>query len=129
MNAGQKFASVRSLYYNWGSGPDALADCVLESSEAKLKETNINTLIHAFSQRGTKTLKDAADAVDTQFVVRRSRPITFSGASNRSATLTVGNTATGGTETFNDRVTSAADRKKFLVGAKQAVSTVNLTGT
>ena len=129
MNAGQKFASVRSLYYNWGSGPDALADCVLESSEAKLKETNINTLIHAFSQRGTKTLKDAADAVDTQFVVRRSRPITFSGASNRSATLTVGNTATGGTETFNDSVTSAADRKKFLVVAKQAVSTVNLTGT
>ena len=129
MNAGQKFASVRSLWYDWGAGPSAIADCVLESSEAKLKETNINKLIFPFAQRGTKTLKDADDAVDTQFVVRRSRPITFSGTGNRSATLTVGNTATGGTETFNDSVTSATDRKKFIVVAKQAVTTAALTGT
>ena len=133
MNAGQKFASVRALYNDWGTsgytGPDALADCVLESSEAKLKETNINKLIFPFAQRGTKTLKDEDNNVDTQFVTRRQRDITFSGTNNRSATLTVGNTATGGTETFNDSVTSAADRKKFLVVAKQAVSTVNLTGT
>ena len=129
MNAGSKFASVRAVYYNWASGPDGHADCVLESSEAVLKETNINTLVFAFAQRGTKTLKDEDDAVDTQFVTRRKVTLQFSGTNNRSATLAVGNTATGGTETFNDSVTSASDRKKYLVIAKQAVSTVNLTGT
>ena len=132
MNAGKKFASVRSLWSDLPSGysgPQPFADCVLENSEAKLKETNINKLIFPFAQRGTKTLKDADNNVDTQFVIRRQRDVTFSGTNNRSATLTVGNTATGGTETFNDSVTSASDRKKFLIVAKQAVSTVNLTGT
>ena len=128
MNAGQKFASVKSLYKNWDTGPDALADCVLESSEAVLKETNINTLIFPFAQRGTKTLKDADNNVDTQFTIRRNRDITFSGDSNRSATLTVGNTATGGTETLTESVTSVADRKNYIIVARQAVTTDPLTG-
>ena len=130
MNAGQKFASVKSLYKNWTNAayPDALADCVLESSEAVLKETNINTLIFPFAQRGTKTLKDADNNVDTQFTIRRNRDITFSGDSNRSATLTVGNTATGGTETLTESVTSVADRKNYIIVARQAVTTDPLTG-
>ena len=129
MNSTKSFsADVKSLYYN-GPTADALADCVLESSKAVLKETNINNLIFRFGQTGIKTLKDAANAVDTQWVTRKSSVITFNADSNRQGTVTIANTATGGTEAFTDSVTSATDRKKFIIQTVENVDTSNLTGT
>ena len=130
MNDTKAFSTdVKSLYVNWGSGPDALADIVLEDSRAVLQETNKNSLLWQFAQGGTKTLKDAADAVDTQWVTRKSSTITFNADENRQGTVTLANTATGGTEVFSDSVTTAADRKKFIVKTNAAVTTDNLTGT
>ena len=129
MNSTKSFsADVKSLYYN-GPTADALADCVLESSKAVLKETNINNLLFSFSQSGIKTLKDAANAVDTQWVTRKSSVITFNADDNKQGTVTIANTATGGTENFSDSVESATDRKKFIVQTVSNVDTINLTGT
>lgn len=127
MNSTKSFSTdVKSLYFNGASGVDSVADCVLESNKAILKETNLNKLIWSFAQNGTKTLKDASNAVDTQWVTRKANKVTFDADSNRQGTLSIANTATGGTEVMSDSVQSATDRKKFIVQTTMSVSTASL---
>ena len=128
MNNLKNFADdVKSIVYD--ATINSIADCVLESTKAVVKETNVNSLIFPFAQPGTKTLKDADGAVDTQWITRKASKVTFSSDSNRQGTLSIANTATGGTEVFADSVTTAADRKKFIVQTTQSISTGNLAGT
>jgi hypothetical protein len=130
MDSGYSFKDdVKSMYFNATTGTDALADVVLESSKAILKETNKNTLVFPFAQKGTKTLKDASDVVDTQFVFRQNSKVTFNSDNNRQGTLSIANTATGGTETMQDSVTTAADRSNYIIVATSAVVSDNLAGT
>ncbi|MEK9699337.1 MAG: DUF4815 domain-containing protein, partial [Candidatus Poseidoniales archaeon] len=107
-----------------------MADLVLESGVAVLKESGKNTLVFPFTQKGTKTLKDAADAVDTQWVYRSERSVNF--ANNGVGTLTVSsNTAhTGGTDALNDTGSlTATDRRNFIIVSKSAATSAGKTGT
>ena len=132
MNANKSFSTDVKCIVN-DATINSMADCVLETinsvSRTVLKETNLNKLIWTFAQNGTKTLKDASNAVDTQWVTRKANKVAFSADGNRQGTLSIANTATGGTEVMADSVASATDRKKFIVQTTESISTGNLTGT
>ena len=126
MNTGKSFAEVRGIYENNGSGPKSMADLVLESGVAVLKEAGKNTLVFPFTQKGTKTLKDADNNVDTQFVFSTEKTVNFSGG---SATVTANSAHAGGTETLNDTGSlTLADRRNIFVVTKAEVDTANHTG-
>ena len=127
MNTGKSFAEVRGIYENNTSGPKSMADLVLESGVAVLKEAGKNTLVFPFTQKGTKTLKDADNNVDTQFVFSTEKTVNFSGG---SATVAANSAHAGGTETLNDTGSlTLADRRNLFVVAKAQVDTADHTGT
>lgn len=127
MNSGSSFSDVRGVYENNSSGPKSMADLVLESSIAVLKEAGKNTLVFPFTQKGTKTLKDADNNVDTQFVFSTEKTVNFSGG---SATVTANTAHSGGTETLNDTGSlTLADKRNIFVVAKAQVDTADHTGT
>jgi hypothetical protein len=112
MNSGKTFSDVRGLHIT-NSGPNGLADLVLESGNAVLKETGKNTLVFPFTQRGTKTLKDASDIVDTQFVFTTEKTVSFV---NGVASVSANTAHAGGTETLNDTGSlTLADRRNVIV--------------
>ena len=126
MNSGSSFADVRGIYEDNASGPKSMADLVLESGVAVLKEAGKNTLVFPFTQKGTKTLKDADNNVDTQFVFSTEKTVNFSGG---SATVTANTAHSGGTETLNDTGSlTLADKRNIFVVAKAQVDTANHTG-
>jgi hypothetical protein len=127
MNTGKSFADVRGIYENNGSGPKSMADLVLESGVAVLKEAGKNTLVFPFTQKGTKTLKDADNNVDTQFVFATEKTVNFT---NGSATVTANAAHAGGTEAMNDTGSlTLADKRNIIVVTKAEVDTANHTGT
>lgn len=130
MNSGSSFADVRSLYINNASGPKSYADIILETNgTAKIQESGLNTMVFPLGQKGTKTLKDATDTVDTQFVVRK-RLSSVSFDATGSATFGVGNTHPGGTESITDTGSpiSNVDERNYLIISTTATATDNHTG-
>jgi hypothetical protein len=120
MNAGSSFSSVRGMYIanSISSGNHSHADIVTEGGIAKLKETNLNTLVFPINQGGgTKTLKDADNNVNTQFVFREA--VDFTIATNGTGTVNLPATLTGGNESMNDTGTlSIADRRNIVIVAR-----------
>jgi hypothetical protein len=130
MNSGKSFADARGLYINNASGPDSFADIVLEASgDAKVQEQGLSNLVFKLGQKGTKTLKDASDIVDTQFVVRkRLSAVSFDTAGQ--ASYGVGNTHPGGTEAIADTglpITNIDERNTLIVSTT-ATTTAPHTG-
>jgi len=127
MNAGKSFADVRGIYENNTSGPKSMADLVLESGNAVLKEAGKNTLVFPFSQKGTKTLKDADNNVDTQFVFRTEKTVNF--GSDGTATVAANTAHAGGTETLNDTGSlTNVDERNIIIVSRDAVDTQAHTG-
>ena len=129
MDSGKSFADVRGVYLNNSSGPKAMADIVLETSgDAKLQEPGLNNLVFPFTQAGTKTLKDADNNVDTQFVYRNLTTATV--ATDGTATFTANSAATGGTEVMNDGTgaLSNADERNTIIVSTSATTTAAHTG-
>ena len=129
MNAGKSFADVRGVYVNNTSGPKSMADIVLETDgSAKIKEAGLNSLVFPFTQKGTKTLKDASNNIDTQFVFRTEKTVNFDTAG--TATVSSNTAHAGGTETMNDTGNPLTnnDERNLIVVARDAVSTDNHTG-
>lgn len=131
MNTGFSFADVRGLYINNSSGPKSMADVILDSNgDAKLQATGQNTLVFPFTQKGTKTLKDSSDNVDTQWVYRTERSVNFANNGIGTLTLAANSAHTGGTEGINDTGTlTPADRRNFIIVTKSAVTSAGKTGT
>ena len=126
MNSGKSFSEVRGIYEDNTSGPKSMADLVLESGVAVLKESGKNTLVFPFTQKGTKTLKDEDNNVDTQFVFSTEKTVNFSGG---SATVTANAAHAGGTETLNDTGSlTLSDRRNIIVVTKAEVDTADHTG-
>jgi len=132
MYSGYSFAEVRSIYDGTRGGSlNAMADIILESDgTAKIKEPGLNSLVFPFSQKGTKTLRDSAGTIDTNFVVRKSAAVTITTA----GTITNFGTANaaGGTsdEDHNDSGTlDVSDRRNFIVVSRAAATSNNKTGT
>lgn len=71
MNTGKNFSDVRSVYSN--TTVTGIANPVLESSKAVLKENNFSVLIYPFGQDAVKTLRDGANN-NNQFVYRTASP-------------------------------------------------------
>jgi len=121
MNSGKSFSNVRGIYENNSSGPKSMADIILDaSSNAKLQEPGLNTLVFPFTQRGTKQLTDAVGTVDTQFVFRTEKTVTFT---NGSATVTANSAHAGGTETLNETgtpLTNTEERNILVVSKAQS---------
>ena len=127
MNSGYSFADARSFHIDNGSY-NSMADIVLTNGSAKLQETNLNTLVFPVGQKGLKTLKDANDVVDTQFVYRAEKNVTI--PSTGTVTVTANTPHAGGTETMNETGTlSASERRNILVIARETVETAAHTGT
>lgn len=123
--AGKSFANVRGLYIanSISSGNHSHADAILESGSAKLKESGLNALVFPLNQGGgTKTLKDASDAVNTQFVFREGVDFTIS--TSGTGTVNLPGALTGGNESMNDTGTlSSADiRNNIIIVARASVS-------
>lgn len=131
MNAGKSFAEVRSFYKanSAGSGVHSHADAVLESGNAVIKEPSLSKLVFKNGFFGTKKYADENDTVDTQWVVRK-RLSSVSIATDGTGSITVGNTAPGGTEDFNDGGASIsnADERNYIIISKTATNSASLTG-
>jgi hypothetical protein len=131
MDAGSAFTDVKTLFIenSGGSGVDSFADCVLESSKAVLKEPSLAKAVFKNGFFGTKKYADSSDTVDTQWVVRK-RLSAVSIATDGTGSITVGNTAPGGTEDFNDGGVSIAnsDERNYIIISKTATNSASLTG-
>jgi len=129
MNAGKSFSDVRGIYENNSSGPKSMADIVLNASgDAKLQEPGLNTLVFPFTQKGTKQLTDSAGTVDTQFVFRTEKTVTFTAG---QATVTANSAHAGGTETLNETGTplTNTEERNILVVSKAEATTDAHAGT
>jgi len=126
MNADKNFADVRSIFES-NSGTNSIADIVLESNgNARIQEPSNNVLVLPFAFLGTKTLKDSSNNVDTQFVFRTEKTVTFSPGSglNLNATVAANSAHAGGVETMNETGTLTQDQERqiIVVGKSATVS-------
>jgi len=132
MEAGSSFSDTKCLFINDGTGSSqhSFADPVLESGNAVVKEPSLTKLIFTNGFFGTKKYADSTDTVDTQWVVRK-RLSSVSVATDGTASITVGNTAPGGSEDFNDGGSSISntDERNYIIISKTATNSANLTGT
>ena len=85
MNTSKNFSDVRCIFEQ-ESGRTSLADIVLTNGNAVLQEPSNNLLVLPFSALGTKTLKDSSNNVDTQFVFRTEKTVTFNTSSETTVT-------------------------------------------
>ena len=122
MNTGKSFSQVRGIYENNSSGPKSMADIVLEGTPAvaKLKEQGLNTCLPVHSE-GHKATYNSAGTVDTQFVFRTEKTVTFTGG---SATVSANSAHAGGTETLNETgsLTNTEERNVIVVAKAEATT-------
>lgn len=131
MNAGYSFADVRAIRQENGTY-DSMADIVLEANgSAKIQEPNLNTMVFPLGQRAAKTLRDASNNNDNQFVFRTERGATFSTSGQATVVLSANAAHTGGTESIYDTGSplTNVDERNVLVVAKTAAETAPHTGT
>ena len=130
MNSTKNFADVRSIF-EAESTHNSVADIVLTSGNAVLQEPSNNLLVLPFSALGTKTLKDSSNNVDTQFVFRTEKTVTFSPSGPAlSATVTANSAHAGGVETLNETGSplSSDNERKVIVVSKAESTTVPKSG-
>jgi len=124
IDSGKSFSEVRGIYEANGGSLNSMCDVVLETNgSAKLQEPSLNTLVFPFAQRGTKTLKDSSNNIDTQFVYRTEKTVTF--ATDGTVTVSANAAHAGGTEVNNDTGTplTNTDEKNVIIISKSDVTT------
>lgn len=129
LESGRSFSDVKSIYQQNSTGATAIADVVLDSNgSAVLQDTPLKTMVFPFTQTGTKTLKDEDNVVDTQFVVRTEKTVSFDASG--TATVTPNTAHAGGTETLNDTGTplTNTDERNIIIVARDQVDTEPHTG-
>ena len=130
MNANKNFADVRSVF-EANSDHNSVADIVLTNGNAVIQEPSNNLLVLPFSALGTKTLKDSSNNVDTQFVFRTEKSITFNTNNvDLSATVAANSAHAGGVETLNETGSplSADNERKIIVVSKEEAVTAPKSG-
>lgn len=126
MNTDKSFTDVAGIYID-NTGTKSMAN-VLTVNGTKLQEPGLNSLVFPFTQSGTKTLRDADNNVDTQFVFRTEKSVNFDTAG--TATVTANTAHAGGTETLNDtgNPLSNSDERNIIVVSRSATTTEPHTG-
>jgi len=128
MDSDKSFSDVKTVYQpsNVCAG---IADIVLNAAgDAVIQESALKTLVFPFTQKGTKTLRDENNNVDTQFVVRTEKTVNFDALG--AATISANAAHAGGTETLNDTGTplTNVDERNIIVVSKEPVETAPHTG-
>lgn len=128
MQVNKSFSDVRSIYVDNTSGPKSMADLVLNADgNAQIEEAGLNTLVFPFTQKGTKTLRDEDNNIDTQWVFRTEKTVNFVGG---VAAVSANSAHAGGTETLNDTGSlTNVDERNIIVVSKQATETDPHTGS
>lgn len=127
MNSGKSFSDVRSLYIS-NSDADGVGDIVLQNNTARLQDTSLTSLVFPLQNSGVKKLADATDSVQTQYVFRTEKSVTFSQAG--TATVSANTAHTGGSEGNNDTGAplTSVDEKNVIIVGKTAAETTPMTG-
>ena len=138
------FGDIRGFYVNNASGPDNLADAVLEtivtgttggalvastSIRAVLKETDFNRVLFDLGTSATKQVKTTAGVVNATYEFRDKAALSFS--TGGTTTISLAGVHAGGTEEFTHGVGSLNDTQKrtYMVVADATATTANLPGT
>ena len=130
MNDGKTFSQVKSVVQQNASSKRSRADVVQEGGVSKLQDTSLTSLVFPLQSTGVKTLKDASESVQTQYVFRTEATGAFSNTGD--ATITA-NTSHAGTtqnndDTGNSPSLSSTDALNLIVVTKEDVTTANKTG-
>ena len=122
--AGKSFSDVRCLYM--ADTTNSFGDCVLESSNAVLKETAFTTLVFPFAQSAIKRLRDSSGSNENLLRFNKYFDVTLSTA----GTVAV---ATGVASEQYPYSTGALNATQVdtdtLLVTRESGSTANLTGT
>ena len=109
MTSGSFENDVKSLYINTAGADDAYADLVLVNGKAQTQDSTLNKMIFPVQSIGTKTLKDADNAIQTSYVTRHYTDVTI---------------ATAGTAAFGSPTTEAPGGSNAMAHTGDPVSTV-----
>ena len=116
MNTGKSFLNhAKSLLIVNGlsSSENSFADIVLESSKAKLKDTNLLNLVYPLQSSGMKSLSGQ------QYIYREEQDIQFD--SSGDGQLNLASAPAGGSHSFNDTGTlSTSDKNNIIIVFKDA---------
>lgn len=120
MNAGNSFQSdAKSLYIanSMGSGEHSFADLILTGGDARLVDTNLQSLVFPLQSSGVKQLADES------YIYREEHAV----ALNASGQVTINLEAApqGGTHAFNDTGSpslSSTDKKNVIIVLKDAAN-------
>lgn len=98
MNAGKNFATnVKSIVYT-GSGSRGIADAILTNGQNTLLNSERKLMVYNFGSSAVKTLKDGANNINSQYILRQRSTSTLS--SNGQIGLTLTTSHAGGINQF-----------------------------
>jgi len=122
------FADVRSFYVNNVSGPDNLADAVLESGVAVLKEPSFNKVLYTTGAGAVQTLTNNVGTINASYTFKDKATVSFN--TSGIATLSISGVHAGGTEEFpyGTGALNNTQKRDFLVIASSTVNTTNNAG-
>ena len=122
------FTDVRSFYVNNVSGPDNLADAVLESGVAVLKEPSFNKVLYTTGADAVQTLTNNVGTINAFYTFKDKATVSFN--TSGIATLSISGVHAGGTEEFpyGTGALNNTQKRDFLVIASSTVNTTNNAG-
>ena len=122
------FADVRSFYVNNPSGSDNLADAVLESGAAVLKEPSFNKVIFPTGASAVQTLTNNVGTINASYTFKDKATVSFN--TSGTATLSITGVHAGGTEElpYGTGALNNTQKRDFLVVASSTVNTTNNSG-
>jgi len=124
MTAGKQFSSVRSIHFT--STYDFVADILLESNKAVLKDSGLAVSVHPLGSTGVSTIRNSQGINNTTFIHRdMNDAITF--ASNGSLEIVLsGNSKFPFTD---DSTLNSVQERQIVVTSLTGANTVARTGT
>jgi len=130
MFSGYEFSATKSLAGKGSTDPRFKGDTILEDGKTVLKEPSLLPAIFDLQSSGVKTLKDAANSVQTQYVYRNEKTVDFQ-ANGADATVTANTAHSGGTNGNNETgdPLSASTKRSILVIANENGKTIAQAGT
>lgn len=132
MNSGFTFRSVRSIYAEDASVRKGFADCVLESGNAVLKETNQNKAVFLLGRDAVRNLRNDQSAPNdyvANYIYRTQKEITFATSGVATITPDTAYTGTSGEEFPYSGTLTNTSEADFVFVALNAANSSALTGT
>ena len=119
------FSAVRTVYFNHASLADAIADVVLESGSAVVKEQNFDTGVYNIAAQNIRKIRDASDLVDTTYQFTKRFDVTING----SGAFSIATGATDEIFPFSTGALNSTQKQENFTVTVNASANVALTGT